>query len=61
MALASLPDGFELVEDEDGDWVLIPPSDVTIFSEPGEPLLIGECDYETALGDALAWLDGIIL
>ena len=26
---SSLPDGFELAKDEDGDWVLIPPPDVS--------------------------------
>ena len=56
---SSLPDGFELAKDEDGDWVLIPPPDVTIFSEPGEPLLIGDCDYQIALGDAIEALKGM--
>lgn len=61
MALDTLPPGFELEQDEDGDWVLIPPPDVTIVSEPGEPLLIGDVDYKFALEDALQILDGIIL
>ena len=48
-----------LEQDDDGDWLLVPPSDVTIFSVPGEPLLIGTCDEETARQDAIEWLDGI--
>lgn len=49
-----LPEGYSLEKDQDGDWILIPPADVTIFSVPGEGLLIGQCDYATALNDALA-------
>lgn len=50
--LTELPPGYELVLDRDGDWILTPPEDVTIFSMPGEGLLIGACDRETALADA---------
>ncbi len=53
-----LPVGYELEQDQDGDWILWPPMDVTIFSAPGEGLLIGRCDYETALSDALEYLNG---
>ncbi|KQM88630.1 hypothetical protein ASE67_02500 [Sphingomonas sp. Leaf23] len=35
-----LPVGYELEQDIDGDWVLIPPADVTIFSMPGEGWLV---------------------
>lgn len=51
-----LPEGYTLEQDGDGDWILVPPEDVTIFSQPGEGLLIGTCDYDTALSDALEWL-----
>lgn len=54
-----LPPGYSLDQDSDGDWVLIPPADVTIFSVPGEPLLIGPCDRATALYDAIEHLQGI--
>ncbi len=54
-----LPDGFTLEQDQDGDWVLFPPANVTIFSTAGEGLLIGKCDYETALSDALMHLEDI--
>lgn len=54
----NLPSGFELEKDSDGDWILYPPETVTIVSVPGEGLLIGTCDYETAIGDALEYLSG---
>lgn len=56
MAASTLPAGYTLEQDQDGDWLLCPPDDVTLFSEPGEPLLIGTCDEETALSDALGFL-----
>lgn len=56
---SELPPGYSLEEDSDGDWVLIPPAGVTIFSVPGEPLLIGACDRATALSDAIEHLQGI--
>ena len=54
-----LPQGYILEQDYDGDWVLYPPQDVVIFSAPGEGLLIGSCDFETAIQDALAYLGAI--
>ncbi len=48
-----LPHGYSLDQDDDGDWILSPPESVTIFSAPGEGLLIGQCDRNTALMDAL--------
>lgn len=54
-----LPIGYSLEQDQDGDWILVPPEDVTIFSVPGEGLLIGTCDRETALADALEYLAGL--
>ena len=53
-ANASLPAGYALWADQDGDWWLDCPDDVTLFSLPGEALLIGECDIATALADAQA-------
>lgn len=53
---ARLPVGLTLEVDEDGDWVLCPPADVTIFSAPGEGYLIGQCDAATAFADALAFM-----
>jgi hypothetical protein len=53
---ARLPEGFTLEIDTDGDWVLCPPDDVTIFSAPGEGYLIGLCDAATAFSDALDYL-----
>ena len=41
---AKLPDGYTLEQDDDGDWWLFPPADVTIFSAPGEGWLIAD-DY----------------
>lgn len=54
-----LPTGFSLEEDQDGDWVLIPPESITIFSVPGEGFLIGHCDKETALADAIEHLSSL--
>jgi hypothetical protein len=51
-----LPNGYSLEIDDDGDWLLCCPPDVTIFSEPGEPWFIGTCDEATALEDAVAYL-----
>lgn len=48
-----LPPGYTLERDEDGDWILSGPPDVILFSQPGEGLLIGQCDEATALADAL--------
>lgn len=45
--------------DGDGDWILWPPTDVTIFSAPGEGLLVGRCDEETARQDAEKYLAAI--
>jgi hypothetical protein len=54
--MGALPEGYSLEQDADGDWLLVPPETVTIFSVPGEPLFIGTCDRGTALSDALAFL-----
>jgi hypothetical protein len=40
--MSRLPDGYEIVIDDDGDFWLVGPVDVTLFSEPGEPLLLCE-------------------
>jgi hypothetical protein len=54
-----LPFDCTLELDSDGDWVIVPPAGLTIFSSPGEGVLIGRCDHETALADALAYLADI--
>lgn len=41
---AGLPDGYHIEFDVEGDAWLIPPTDVTIFSQPGEAWLITD-DY----------------
>ena len=53
---ATLPEGYSLEQDADGDWVLLGPPDVILYREPGEGLLIGKCDEATALADALEHL-----
>lgn len=40
LTTSTLPAGYELEQDSDGDWVLIPPADITIFSVPGEGWLV---------------------
>jgi hypothetical protein len=52
----ALPVGYSLEQDGDGDWVLMGPPDVILYSEPGEGRLIGKCDEATALADALEHL-----
>lgn len=42
--MASIPDGYSVVQDDDGDWLLVPPDHVTIFSMPGEAWLVTD-DY----------------
>lgn len=51
-----LPEGYELDQDQDGDWLLIGPPDVVLFSEPGEPILLAGFDQEAALAEALELL-----
>lgn len=41
--MTALPDGFSIEQDQDGDWVLVPPLDVTIFSVPGEGWMVTDC------------------
>ena len=53
---AKLPDGYFVERDSDGDFVLIPPPDVTIFSEPGEPVLLGADNKASARIEALDYL-----
>jgi hypothetical protein len=31
---------FDVAQDDDGDWLLVPPAEITVFSEPGEPWLV---------------------
>ena len=40
----TLPEGYDLEQDQDGDWWLFPPESVTIFSVPGEGWLVTD-DY----------------
>lgn len=54
--MSRLPAGYDLEQDQDGDWILYPPEDVTIVSVPGEGFFIGRCDEDTALSDALELL-----
>lgn len=54
---AGLPQGYSVWSDEEGDWWLMPPSDVTIFSVPGESLLLVEsASYGEAVREAMAFL-----
>lgn len=52
----NLPEGWKLNADDDGDWWLVPPSNVNIVSIPGEAYLIGTCSREVAHGDAIQLL-----
>lgn len=55
----SLLQGYEVVQDSDGDWVLIPPEDVTIFSVPGEPLLLAAVTEGEAVAEASGFLASV--
>lgn len=46
--------GFTLGRDDDGDFWLIPPADVIVFSAPGEALLLVSGDETTAEAEARA-------
>lgn len=48
--------GCEVDQDSDGDWVIIPPPNVTIFSEPGEGVLLVAENREAALAEAEEYL-----
>lgn len=46
----SLPFGCVVTQDSDGDWVIQPPDDVTIFSVPGECVLLSaETEHEAVI------------
>jgi hypothetical protein len=51
-----LPIGYKVCQDSDGDWVLIGPEDVIIFSVPGEPVLLGANNKEAAIIEAAQYL-----
>lgn len=55
----AMPDGYEVCLDSDGDWVLIGPADVTIFSVPGEPVLLAASTAEEAEIEAIDYLASI--
>lgn len=48
--------GCSVEQDSDGDWVIVPPLDVTIFSVPGEPFLLAASTEQEAHEEALAYL-----
>lgn len=50
--------GYSIEQDDDGDWVLIPPENVTIFSVPGEGVLLSASNESDALAEALNYLAG---
>lgn len=53
----NLPNGYEVCRDDDGDWVLIGPENVTIFSVPGEPVVLWDAkDERSAVTEALKYL-----
>lgn len=55
-----LPKGYSVERDSDGDWVLIGPADVTIYSVPGEPVVLWDARDEAEATDmALEYLTSI--
>ncbi len=55
--IKDLGKGFCLGREDDGAFWLIPPKDVTVFSEAGEPLLLVSDQEEDALAEALSEID----
>src|SRR6185369_1952176 len=53
----NLGNGFVFCTDNDGDFWLSPPKGVTIFNEPGEPLLLTETEEEKALSEARFFIE----
>ena len=51
---ATLPAGYSVWAADDGDWWVTPPADVQLFSEPGEPLLLGDPGMNKADAEAYA-------
>lgn len=58
-AAAPLKFGCTVEIDTDGDWVICAPADVTIFSAPGEGVLLGAVSRDAALEEAAAYLSAI--
>lgn len=58
-AITALPEGFTVERDSDGDWVLVPPEDVTIFSVPGEGYLLDAETEDEARSAAITYLRSI--
>ena len=54
-----LPFDCTVERDSDGDWVICPPDNVTIFSVPGEGYLLAASTEEDAVQEAQAYLAGI--
>lgn len=57
--IAALPEGCAVESDGDGDWLLIPPEDVQIFSEPGEDVLLGAETEREATDEAIGCLRAV--
>ncbi len=58
--IKNLGNGFSLGKEDDGAFWLIPPKDVTVFSEAGEPLLLTAENKDEALKEAMAEIDEAI-
>lgn len=54
-----LPQGYSVEQDTDGDWILLPPSNVTIYSLPGEGIILSPDDGAAALIEAQTILAGL--
>ncbi len=46
-------------QDTDGDWIICPPDHITIFSEPGEGVLLGATTKAEAMLEAEEYLASI--
>jgi len=51
--------GCTVEQDTDGDWIICPPDHITIFSEPGEGVLLGAMTKAKAMQEAAEYLDCI--
>ena len=57
--MIDLPNGYRVTQDDDGDWTLIGPKNVIIFSAPGEGYLLAAETEDDAFKEAAEHLSAI--
>jgi hypothetical protein len=54
--MSDLKFGCTVEQDNDGDWIICPPDHITIFSVPGEGVLLGAMTEAEAMQEAAEYL-----